>query len=121
METKEELEQQIRSSLQDMGRTIKGWLPPQFGFILLVPWMGEGGTMLYTASVSRPDALQAMREFIAVNMEERNWQREMPKLESDEEFEAWWAKQLERVPNYSGNKMVRTMCRDAFLAGRSSA
>lgn len=114
-------EDEIRSSLQLWGREIKSWLPDGFGFILLVPEYGEKGTLLYTASVSRPDALQAMREFIAVNMEERNWEREMPSLESDEEFESWWAAQLKRMPNYSDNQKVRTMCRDAFLAGRSTA
>lgn len=114
-------EDDIRSSLQEMGRTIKGWFPQGWGFILLVTKYGERGTLLYTASVNRPDALQVMREFIAVNMEERNWQREMPQLESDEEFDSWWEGQLKRTPNYSDNKKVKEMCRDAFLAGRSSA
>lgn len=115
------IEDEIRASLQDWGREIKSWLPDGFGFILLVPQHGEKGTMLYTASINRADALQAMREFIAVNMEERNWQREMPELESDEEFDSWWQAQLKRQPNYSDNAKVRQMCRDAFLAGRSTA
>lgn len=114
-------EDQIRASLQDMGRTIKGWLPKEFGFILLVMEYGEKGTLLYTSTVGRADAIQLMREFIAVNMEERNWEQEMPQLESDEEFDSWWATQLKRMPNYADNQKVRSMCQDAFLAGRSTA
>lgn len=115
------IEDEIRASLQDWGREIKSWLPDGFGFILLVAEHGEKGTMLYTASINRADALQAMREFIAVNMEERNWQREMPELESDEEFEAWWQNNFLRSPDYLDNPNIRQMCRDAFLAGRSTA
>lgn len=115
------VEDDIRAGLQDMGRTIKSWFPQGWGFILLVTKLGERGTLLYTASVQRADSLQVMREFIAVNMEERNWQQEMPQLEIEEEFTLWWAKQMERMPNYSDNKKVKEMCRDAFLAGRSTA
>lgn len=115
------IEDEIRASLQDWGREIKSWLPPGFGFILLVAEHGEKGTLLYTASINRADALQVMREFIAVNSEQRNWQQEMPQLELDEEFDSWWATQLRRAPNYSENKTMKQWCRDAFVAGRSSA
>lgn len=107
--------------LQNLGRQIKGQIPEGFGFILLIAQLGEKGTLLYTASVDRMDALQAMREFIAVQSEERNWQREMPDLEIEEEFERWWLSQLKRAPSYSANRKIREMCRDAFLGGRSSA
>lgn len=116
--SKEETVAEIRANLKEMGRTIKGWFPPEFGFILLVVEYGDKGTMLYTASVQREDALQAMREFVAVNKEERNWQQEMPELELTEEFDAWWAKQNQRA---RADQSLESMCRDAFVAGRASA
>ena len=115
------VEDEIRASLQDWGREIKSWLPDGFGFVLLVAEHGEGGTMLYTSSIARADAIQAMREFVAVASEERNWLREMPQLELKEEFDTWWAIQIKRTPNYADNGKVKQMCRDAFVAGRSTA
>ena len=115
------VEDEIRAGMQDLGRIIKSRIPPGFGFILLIAENGEHGTLLYSASIDRSDALQVMREFIALNSEERNWQREMPALELDEEFDEFWANQLKREPNYSDNKKMKAWCRDAFIAGRSTA
>jgi hypothetical protein len=117
-------EEEIRGKLQELGRFIKTQIPPEFGFILLIGEKGEDEdhkALLYLASIERSDALQVMREFIAVNREERNWQREMPELELEEEFDAWWAVQIKRTPNYSDNKLVKRWCRDAFIAGRTTA
>lgn len=100
-----------------MGRTIKTWLPPQYGFVLLVTSYGENGTTLYCASIGRLDALQLMREFIAHNREERNFEREMPELEAEEEFNAWWDAQNKRGEIQD----MHRWCRDAFLAGRATA
>lgn len=110
-------EEQVRSKLQGLGKQISAQLPRNFGFVLLcAPYGEKGGATLYLANITRLDALQLMREFIAVNMEERNFQREMPQLESDQEFEAWWEAQQRRP-----FQDTRQWCRDAFLAGRSTA
>jgi hypothetical protein len=114
-------EDQIRAKLQGIAKQIKEELPDGFVFVLLVASIGEGGTLLYVANCRRADALQVMREFTAVNSEERNWQREMPELELDEEFETWWQNQLGRFDSEDHLEFARSMCRDAFLAGRATA
>jgi hypothetical protein len=107
---------EIRQNLQEIARSIKKQIPNGFSFVLLVAEHGEGGTTLYVADMQRADALQVMREFVAHNMEERNWRREMPELELNEEFEAWWLKQQTRQ-----KVDLKQQCRDAFVAGRATA
>ena len=124
--TQKEHEDEVRGILQDMGRQIKATLPEGFGFVLLVGGTGEGEhAMMYLSTVGRADALQLMREFIAHNREERNWQREMPDLELNEELQSWWESQCKRVGNVLpikwDTKQVKEWCDDAFRAGRASA
>lgn len=117
-------EAEVRAKLKDMGRYLAGELPRGFHFALLIATAGEGGVTLYIANIDRSDVIQLMREFIAVQKEERNWQRhrdEMEGLELEDEFDGWWANQIKRAPNYSGNRKMQEMCRDAFIAGRSTA
>lgn len=115
----QEKEDEVRAKLKDLARTIKAELPEGFGFVLLCSAFGdgsEGSATLYVANVRRLDALQLMREFIAVNREGQNYAKEMPEVESDAEFEAFFAAQQARNP--PGDLM--RWCRDAYLAGRAS-
>jgi hypothetical protein len=121
-------EGEVRANLKDMGRYLAGQLPPGWHFALLIASAGEGGVTLYIANIDRNDVIQLMREFIAVQREERNWRRhrsemeaQEPQLEIEDEFDGWWANQMKRAPNYSGNAKMQEMCRDAFIAGRSTA
>jgi hypothetical protein len=121
-------ENEVRGKLQALGRQIKGELPEGFGFVLLCSAYGgadENRALLYTATMQRVDAIQLMREFIAVQKEERNWEREMPELEIREEFDTWWANQAKRdggkLPLKWDTAKVKEWCRDAFEGGRSTA
>ncbi|HET9376405.1 MAG TPA: hypothetical protein VFO40_15635 [Chthoniobacterales bacterium] len=133
---KEQLENEVRANLQALARGIKHSLPEGFVFALLVTTPGHDGTLLYAANIDRADVLQLMREFIAANREERVWAREMPEVELQEEFEAWWATQRVRkgisAPSMQADIPVeerlspldmhlREWCQDAFNAGRASA
>jgi hypothetical protein len=117
--TLEEKENEARAKLQGVAKQIKSMLPEDFGFVLLCAAYGEGGNgaaTLYVANVRRLDALQMMREFIAVNVEKSNFAEEMPKSKRDAEFEAFWAGQKERNPPED----LERWCWDAFSAGRAS-
>lgn len=107
----------LRLRLQDIGRKINKELPAGWGFTMLVASHGTNGITLYISTIERADALQVMREFIANQREERNWRREMPDLEIEEEFADWWQKQEKRTPKQD----LKASCWDAFLAGRASA
>jgi hypothetical protein len=116
----QEKENEVRAKLNGLAQTIKAELPEGFGFVLLTSALGdgsEGGATLYVANVRRLDALQLMREFIAVNREPGNYAKEMPELSgSEEEFEAFFKAQQARNPPED----LMRWCRDAFLAGRAS-
>jgi hypothetical protein len=132
-----QVEDQIRTELQELARDIKAGLPHGFGFVLLVTSSKPGAALLYVSTLERADVLQMMREFIATNRDERNWQREMPEVELSEEFDQWWAAQLKRKgienPNmaewcrdgftaeWCRDGFTAEWCRDAFNAGRASA
>lgn len=112
-------EERVRGMLQGLAKHIASEIPADHGFALLVFTLGEGGTMQYVANCNRLDILQAMREAIAVLGEERHFQRDIAD-EGKEEFAEWWRKQCERVyPD--GSPSVKSMCYDAFVAGRSTA
>jgi hypothetical protein len=125
--SREELEDEVRASLQAMARGIKAALPNGFGFALLVTASEPGAALLYVSTLDRGDVLQMMREFIATNREERVWQREMPEVELSEEFDQWWAAQLKRKGievgdmSKSFSPMMQEWARDAYNAGRASA
>jgi len=120
-----ELEDQIRADLQGLARDIKGRLPISFGFVLLVTASEPGAALLYVSTLDRGDVLQMMREFIAANREERIWQREMPAVELQEEFDQWWVAQLKRkevtATFINDSATMREWCMDAYNAGRASA
>lgn len=117
---REQLENEVREGLQKLAGNIRGSLPPEFGFVLLVS--SPGGALLYVATFERADVLQLMREFIATAREERVWQREMPEVELSEEFEQWWVAQLKRYPELEQmSAQYKGWCSDAFNAGRASA
>jgi hypothetical protein len=123
-------EDEVRANLQEIGRGLKKQLPAGFQFVLLVSRMGPDQTLLYLSTVERADAIQVMREFIAVQMEERNWQRERPQLDAEggleieAEFETWWKSQCARVPKLPIKfdlGQLKQWTRDAFKGGRSTA
>lgn len=121
--SRQEEEQYIRENLQAMARDIKACLPKDFGFALLVFSIGEGGSLLYVANVGRTDVLQMMREFIAVNREERAFGQEEYAPELHEEFEQWFEAQARRkgVPVSILTPEMKEWTKDAFNAGRASA
>lgn len=53
--------------LKDIGRIIKGALPPGKGFALMIFDYGENGNMFYISSGQRQDMIKAMEEFIERN------------------------------------------------------
>lgn len=127
MTEQEEAEFQVRAELQELGRRIKGTLPEGYGFVLLVGLTGDAckqTPMMYLSTIGRPDAIQLMREFIAKQKEERNWQRDIGLDELEEELQSWWKMQCERLgrlPLKWETREVKEWCADAFRAGRASA
>lgn len=126
----DQVEDQVRARLQGIGQNLKKQLPEGFHFILLVSRPGPDQTLLYLSTVERADAIQVMREFIAVNMEERNWKRERPEmdaeggLEIEEEFQNWWNSQCARLlklPLKFDLGQMKEWTKDAFKGGRSTA
>lgn len=116
-------EDQIRADLKDIGRTMGQTLPAGYGFVVLIMGTAQkDNNMLYIANVKREDVLQMMREFIAVNREERAWTRENVDPEMREEFEQWFAGQLERTGYPEAEEVdLEAWARDAFIGGRASA
>ena len=114
-----EAEERVKGMLQALAKRIATQIPPSHGFALLVFTRGENPTMQYVANAQRLDIIQAMREFIAVQSEERAFQRDI-EHQGEEEFEQWWQQQKERLYP-SGSPSVKSMCYDAFVAGRSTA
>jgi hypothetical protein len=131
-----ETEEEVRGMLQGLAKHIAGQIPSNHGFALLVFTIGEGGTLQYVGNCNRLDIMQAMREFIAVNREERNFQRDIGE-EGHEEFEQWWQQEIGRdIPKKSSLffpllgagksaqanlSVLKNLAQDAFIAGRSTA
>lgn len=55
---------EIESKLRDIGRLMKGTLPPGYGFALLI-FTYDKGSMFYISSAERDGMIEAMEEFIA--------------------------------------------------------
>jgi hypothetical protein len=111
---------EIRGRLQEIGRSVKGELPKDWAFLLLVAPIGEvKGVTLYLSTMQRADALQVMREFIATQREERNWFQEV-KTDSltVEDFDQWWEQQLKRGME---NWTLKQACKEAFDGGKAAA
>jgi hypothetical protein len=117
-----EEENLVRQKLQKIARNVQAELPGHhWGFILLCFPFGEGGECLYVANAHRDDAIQAMREFIAKNMKNRQAFTDQGEgTTADKNFEAWWKQEISRLPEGKCPTewaSVRQLALDAFLAG----
>jgi hypothetical protein len=105
-------EDYIRKEMQGWAAEIKGWIPPEHGFVLLVFPYGPGGIMQYVANAERLDVVQAMREFIA--MVDKETFATDQEDQGKEGFDAWWEIQLKRA---SYGATPKELAYDAFVAG----
>ena len=55
---------EIKNSMQKIGKIIAMALPKGWGFTLLIWSKGEGGSMFYISNGNRQDVIASMREFI---------------------------------------------------------
>jgi len=68
-------QQEIENLLRALGRDIKGRMPPNWGFTLLISSFGkqglkgegEPGALFYLSSVEREGAIEMLKEFIRMN------------------------------------------------------
>jgi hypothetical protein len=107
-----EPEDYVKAHMQEWAREIKGRIPPEHGFVLLVFPFGPGGITQYIANADRLDVVQAMREHIAMVTEETFATHQDQK--GKEGFDAWWAFQLKRAQTVT---TPRELAYDAFVAG----
>jgi hypothetical protein len=56
---------EVEKLLQSIGRTVKGALPPGYGFTLLLFGYTPNNELFYVSSAQRQDMINTMREFIA--------------------------------------------------------
>lgn len=58
---------EIEAKLKHLARLIKGNLPDDWGFMLMLFSYGENGTTFYISSAQREDVVNVMKEFIQRN------------------------------------------------------
>lgn len=56
--------EEVNAHLREIGQTIKGVMPPGYGFVLMMFEFGESGNMFYCANAQRKDVIAALKEFI---------------------------------------------------------
>lgn len=56
--------EEANAHLRDIGRAIKGAMPPGYGFVLMMFEFGESGNLFYCANAKREDVIPALKEFI---------------------------------------------------------
>jgi hypothetical protein len=112
-------EEYVKDHLRDIARYIDGEIPMEHGFILLVFPFGPGGVIQYIANCDRSDAVQAMREWIAMTTGETVWTDSANA--GKEGFEAWLEQQLVRhAGEAAGPELQSQLLYDAWVAGRAS-
>jgi hypothetical protein len=114
-------EEYIKDKLQDLGKAVDDQIPPDYGFILLVfPFGQVDGIMQYIANCKREDAVQAMREWIAVT--EKTYATDQGE-QGKEGFLRWYELHLQRHRGAYRQELppaeIERWCYDAYMAGRA--
>jgi hypothetical protein len=113
-------EEILKEKLRELAKHIDDQLPENFGFVLLAFPFGTEGILEYIANCRRLDAVQVMREFIAMTNERIFGTNQDDK--GKEGFEAWWKEQMHRhrlkAPVAA---KLKELVYDAYVAGRNEA
>ena len=58
------IEEQIRSRMQDLGIMVQRYIPDDWGFVVLTYKHNEKGQLIYVSNSNRENVVDAMKEFI---------------------------------------------------------